>query len=64
MPKWNLNEVLTFLNIFKNYPVFWKVKEKQYLNKNLKSTNLFCLLTFSSFKILLQEKQHGIKRQY
>lgn len=34
--KWNGKEIISFLNIFQNYPCLWDVQSDNYLNRNVK----------------------------
>lgn len=42
--KWTGNEIISFLNIFQNYPCLWDVSSKDYLNRNLKDASYTNLL--------------------
>lgn len=34
--KWSGKEIISFLNIYQNYPCLWDVTDKDYLNRNMK----------------------------
>lgn len=42
--KWTTKQIITFLNVFQNYPCLWDVTSKDYLNKNFKEVSYNKLL--------------------
>lgn len=35
--KWNVNDIVEFLNVYQQYPLLWNIKDKDYCNIKLKS---------------------------
>lgn len=42
--KWTTKQIITFLNVFQNYPCLWDVTSKDYLNRNFKEVSYNKLL--------------------
>lgn len=34
--KWNINNIVEFLNVYQQYPLLWNIKDKDYCNTKLK----------------------------
>jgi hypothetical protein len=52
-PRWNVNEIIKFLELYETYELLWNIRHQDYTNKNKRD------LSFE--KLVLQLREHGFE---